>query len=78
MSATVPKNRSHFDRTFCLVIGWMEVAYEGKDVWIWEADEDTGRLVLVGEPLDCQKFQSEAGQIIAATPDPGEDWRNYG
>jgi hypothetical protein len=83
MGAYVKKNRDHFDKTFCLVIQWLEPAYQGlyggaESVFIWEADEDTGRLVLMGDPEVCQQFQHEAGEIIAACPDPEHEWRTYG
>lgn len=79
MVARVKENRDHFDKTFCLTIAWMEAAYHGlygaENVFIWEADEDTGRLVLMGSPELCQQFQHEAGLIIQALPDPEDEWR---
>jgi len=75
----VEKQTDHFGKTFCLVIGWLEAAYENiydDCIWVWEADEDTGRLVLLGDTELCQQFQKEAGLIIAATPDPKQAWRN--
>ena len=78
MGAKVPKS-DHFGKTFCLVLGWLEVAYSAiypnSPVWIWEADETTGRLVLLGSPDLCEQFQTEATAIIGACPDPADDWR---
>jgi hypothetical protein len=77
MGAKLAKS-DHFGTIFCLVIGWLEEAYKGiygEKVYVWEADEETGRLVLVGDSNLAQQFQHEAGLIIAATPDPANEWR---
>lgn len=80
MIGSKPVKVDHFAKTFCLVLGWLEVAYESlydKGIWIWEADEATGRLVLIGDPELAQQFQHEAGLIIAGTPDPKQEWRKF-
>ena len=67
--------KDHFSKTFCLVVSWME-ATQG-EVFIVEADDETGRLALFGLPEDCQEFQSECQEIIVNTPDPDEQWRMF-
>ena len=79
MGAYPRKNLDHFSRTFCTVLMWLEPAYHSlygaEACFIWEADEETGRLVLLGDPEYCQQFQHEAGKIIEACPEPFEQWR---
>jgi hypothetical protein len=70
----------HFANVFCLVIPWLLEAYENiydQPILLVEADEDTGRIVLLGNPELCQQFQHEAGMIIGSTPDPKNEWRKY-
>lgn len=79
MYAIEKPNRDYFDKVFCLVIAWMEQIYhdkedEDKSVWIWEADEDTGKLVLLGPNDLCQQFHKQCGEIIANNPEI-ETWR---
>lgn len=76
-----PDNQDHFSKTFCHVIGWLEAIQansEAEDaVWIWEADDKTGKLSLIGDSENCVAFQSAAAMIIQRTPDPDELWRYY-
>lgn len=79
MYAKIKPNRDHFDKIFCLLVGWNEVIHnigrEEKDsVWVWEADEETGKLILLGKTEDCQEFHKTIGDIIAANPEI-EVWR---
>jgi hypothetical protein len=79
MYAKEKPDRDHFDKLFCMLLGWMEVVEnnnkEEKDsVWIWEADEDTGKLVLLGKNSDCQAFHKKLGDMIADNPEI-EIWR---
>jgi hypothetical protein len=79
MVAYIRKDLDHFAKTFCTVIQWLEPAYHAlygtEACFIFEADENTGRLVLMGDPEMCQQFQHEAGEIIAHCPDPEDEWR---
>jgi hypothetical protein len=76
-----PDYKNHFSKTFCLVLGWLEVTQQNTSeddaVWIWEADDVNGRLVLLGPQDKCNAFQQVCEELVLSTPDPDSLWRYY-
>jgi hypothetical protein len=67
---------SVWENAFCISIAWLEVVY-GEDVWVMEADEEIGRLVLIGDRDKCEEFNKQAGAMTESVSDPDEQWRYY-
>ena len=71
------QERDHFDRLFCVVVSWLETTWPTQDdnpVYLWEADEETGKLVLIGDSTNCQEFHRRCAEIISNNPEI-ETWR---
>lgn len=76
MSAKLREITAH-QSAFCLSIMWLEAAYND-EVWVMEADEENGRLLLVGDTELCKEFQGKVMELTASISDPAEQWRYYG
>ena len=75
MSAKLKEVTAH-QNAFCLSIMWLESVYDD-EVWVIEADEESGRLLLVGDTELCKKFQGKCMEMTASIMDPADQWRYY-
>jgi hypothetical protein len=55
---------------------WLEADYND-EVWVMEADEENGRLLLMGDKEKCREFNERAVELTHSIKDPAEQWRYY-
>jgi hypothetical protein len=72
-----PRTISCTEQAFCLAIMWLEHEFSDQ-VWAIEADEESGRLLLVGDTDLCSQFNARAVELTHSVVDPAEAWRYYG